>query len=298
MVHKPHVCPITPQELLEFCREAGYSCRLEPRGTLLIPPDHNVGLTDWERSLRLRCDRARPAPQQRPSARPSAAGPLSTGARAERATKGIRCQALLGRAGCVVAVGPAALTLTVPALLVLADARADRAGAARAQGRPVQRAGARPGRAHARARAVSGALDVRGAHQQRRRVHAARAGRPGGGQGAAGALPAARRVTLTLPCRARASASDQLEPAGRYPLSAELPGCALTALPVTRVRPHDAGSTTLRACLGHSRTPLPRRNQSTACCTAPSALRLLVSLSRVLPGLFRRNRGGMHRCDH
>ncbi|KAK9838318.1 hypothetical protein WJX81_004326 [Elliptochloris bilobata] len=54
MVHKPHVCPITPQELLEFCREAGYSCRLEPRGTLLIPPDHNVGLTDWERSLRLR----------------------------------------------------------------------------------------------------------------------------------------------------------------------------------------------------------------------------------------------------
>ena len=55
MVHKPHVCPITPQELLEFCREAGYSCRLEPRGTLLIPPDHNVGLTDWERSLRLRC---------------------------------------------------------------------------------------------------------------------------------------------------------------------------------------------------------------------------------------------------
>ncbi len=69
MVHKPHVCPITPQELLEFCREAGYSCRLEPRGTLLIPPDHNVGLTDWERSLRLRCDRARPAPQQRPSER-------------------------------------------------------------------------------------------------------------------------------------------------------------------------------------------------------------------------------------
>jgi hypothetical protein len=67
MVHKPHVCPITPQELLEFCREAGYSCRLEPRGTLLIPPDHNVGLTDWERSLRLRCARARRSqPQQRP----------------------------------------------------------------------------------------------------------------------------------------------------------------------------------------------------------------------------------------
>ena len=32
----------------------GYQCRLEPRGSLLIPPDFNVGLTDWERSKRLR----------------------------------------------------------------------------------------------------------------------------------------------------------------------------------------------------------------------------------------------------
>ena len=27
---------------------------MEPRGSLLIPPDFNVGLTDWERSKRLR----------------------------------------------------------------------------------------------------------------------------------------------------------------------------------------------------------------------------------------------------
>jgi hypothetical protein len=27
---------------------------MEPRGSLLIPPDYNVGVTDWERSMRLR----------------------------------------------------------------------------------------------------------------------------------------------------------------------------------------------------------------------------------------------------
>lgn len=54
MDHLPSVCPIDPHELLEFCVESGYSCRLEARGSLLIPPDYNVGVTDWERSLRLR----------------------------------------------------------------------------------------------------------------------------------------------------------------------------------------------------------------------------------------------------
>lgn len=34
-----------------------YNCRLEPCGSLLIPPDFNVGVTDWERSMRLRCVR-------------------------------------------------------------------------------------------------------------------------------------------------------------------------------------------------------------------------------------------------
>ncbi len=31
-----------------------YQCRLEPEGSLLIPPDFNVGVTDWERASRLR----------------------------------------------------------------------------------------------------------------------------------------------------------------------------------------------------------------------------------------------------
>lgn len=54
MDHLPNVCSIPPQELLHFCMDAGYSCRLEQKGSLLIPPDFNVGVTDWERSLRLR----------------------------------------------------------------------------------------------------------------------------------------------------------------------------------------------------------------------------------------------------
>lgn len=54
MDHVPSVWPIEWGELLDFCNAAGYRCRLEPAGSLLIPPDYNVGLTDWERTLRLR----------------------------------------------------------------------------------------------------------------------------------------------------------------------------------------------------------------------------------------------------
>lgn len=54
MDHAPSVCPIDPAELLEFCADAGYAARLEPTGTPLLPPECNVGLTDWERSVRLR----------------------------------------------------------------------------------------------------------------------------------------------------------------------------------------------------------------------------------------------------
>ncbi|BDA46441.1 hypothetical protein COCOBI_08-5340 [Coccomyxa sp. Obi] len=54
MPHVPNVMPIEPKELLEFCSDAGYNCRLEPRGSWFTPPDYNVGMTDWERSLRLR----------------------------------------------------------------------------------------------------------------------------------------------------------------------------------------------------------------------------------------------------
>ena len=52
--HMPKVGPIEPNELLDFCADSGYNCRLEPSGTLLMPPEYNVGMTDWERSLRLR----------------------------------------------------------------------------------------------------------------------------------------------------------------------------------------------------------------------------------------------------
>ena len=54
MDHEPTVWPIEWGELLEFCSSAGYRCRLEPAGSLLIPPDYNVGMTDWEKSLKLR----------------------------------------------------------------------------------------------------------------------------------------------------------------------------------------------------------------------------------------------------
>eukprot|EP00891_Asterochloris_glomerata_P005461 jgi/Astpho2/5461/Aster-08000 len=54
MSHKPDVVPISPAELREFCEDHGYNCRLEAAGTHFIPPDYNVSVTDWERSLRLR----------------------------------------------------------------------------------------------------------------------------------------------------------------------------------------------------------------------------------------------------
>lgn len=42
MDHEPTVWPIEWGELLEFCNTSGYRCRLEPAGSLLIPPDYNV----------------------------------------------------------------------------------------------------------------------------------------------------------------------------------------------------------------------------------------------------------------
>ena len=54
MEHAPHVSSISVVELCSFCEEQGYQCRMEPAGTLLFPPEFNVGDTDWERSRRLR----------------------------------------------------------------------------------------------------------------------------------------------------------------------------------------------------------------------------------------------------
>lgn len=64
MEHVPNVCSIPPRELLEFCIDQGYKCRLEPKGSLLIPPDFNVNVTDWERSLRLREGRFSVLPEE------------------------------------------------------------------------------------------------------------------------------------------------------------------------------------------------------------------------------------------
>lgn len=54
MEHTPHVCSIPWHELEDFCHVSGYCCRLEPADSLLMPPEKNVQITDWERTLRLR----------------------------------------------------------------------------------------------------------------------------------------------------------------------------------------------------------------------------------------------------
>ncbi|GFH22343.1 uncharacterized protein HaLaN_19795, partial [Haematococcus lacustris] len=43
-----------PQETIIVFESQEDASRLEPQGSLLIPPDFNVGVTDWERSMRLR----------------------------------------------------------------------------------------------------------------------------------------------------------------------------------------------------------------------------------------------------
>ena len=45
---------MVPRDLLQFCVQAGYNCRLEPQGTMVSPPEVDVPLSDWERSVKLR----------------------------------------------------------------------------------------------------------------------------------------------------------------------------------------------------------------------------------------------------
>lgn len=54
MTHGPSIHTIRPKDLVKFCEDSGYACRLEPKGSMMMPPEFNVGITDWERSLRLR----------------------------------------------------------------------------------------------------------------------------------------------------------------------------------------------------------------------------------------------------
>ncbi|MBE9177725.1 DUF3110 domain-containing protein [Oculatella sp. LEGE 06141] len=44
----PAVERFEDDEIEEFCREAGYECKLVPEGMLAVPPDQNVDVTDWQ----------------------------------------------------------------------------------------------------------------------------------------------------------------------------------------------------------------------------------------------------------
>ena len=52
--HRPTVWVLRPWALAAFCHERGYYCRLEGAGSRLVPPMARMGMTDWERALRLR----------------------------------------------------------------------------------------------------------------------------------------------------------------------------------------------------------------------------------------------------
>eukprot|EP00798_Chlamydomonas_sp_ICE-L_P000950 gene950-33806_t len=54
MAHAPKVCKVKVADIKNFCKDHGYQCRLESAGSLFLPPDLNVGDTDWERANRLR----------------------------------------------------------------------------------------------------------------------------------------------------------------------------------------------------------------------------------------------------
>lgn len=51
--HMPTVWPMSWGEMTEWCNENNTRCRLESAGSLLLPPDSNMRVTDWERSLKL-----------------------------------------------------------------------------------------------------------------------------------------------------------------------------------------------------------------------------------------------------
>jgi hypothetical protein len=51
--HHPAVYSTSWGDITEWCEENNAKCRLEPSGSLLIPPESNVSVTDWERALAL-----------------------------------------------------------------------------------------------------------------------------------------------------------------------------------------------------------------------------------------------------
>jgi hypothetical protein len=51
--HQPAVYSTSWADIKEWCTENNARFRLEPAGSLLIPPESNVSITDWERALAL-----------------------------------------------------------------------------------------------------------------------------------------------------------------------------------------------------------------------------------------------------
>jgi hypothetical protein len=51
--HQPAVYSTTWGDITEWSTENAARCRLEPSGSLLLPPESNVSVTDWERALAL-----------------------------------------------------------------------------------------------------------------------------------------------------------------------------------------------------------------------------------------------------
>mmetsp|Transcript_68668 Transcript_68668/g.217182 ORF Transcript_68668/g.217182 Transcript_68668/m.217182 type:complete len:345 (-) Transcript_68668:1991-3025(-) len=54
MEHCPEVEGMPPDDLIEFCMDSGYNCRVMPAGSLIMPSENTVEVTDWERAMRLR----------------------------------------------------------------------------------------------------------------------------------------------------------------------------------------------------------------------------------------------------
>ena len=53
LAYKPSVYPISWADVTEWCNDTNTRIRLEPAGSLLIPPESNVEKTDWERAIAL-----------------------------------------------------------------------------------------------------------------------------------------------------------------------------------------------------------------------------------------------------
>lgn len=51
--HQPAVYSTSWSDITEWCSENNARCRMESSGSLLIPPESNVSVTDWERALAL-----------------------------------------------------------------------------------------------------------------------------------------------------------------------------------------------------------------------------------------------------